>query len=67
MSKAGFFSICGGMRKDNIKFYTWCFSFLPKVLNPAKDGAEGEVVVEEGDEGADTDGHQAQATQLRIF
>ena len=55
------------MRKDNLKFYTWCFSFLPKVLNPAKDGAEGEVVVEEGDEGADTDGHQAQATQLRIF
>jgi hypothetical protein len=41
--------------------------FFPEVLNPAKDGEEGEVVVKEGDEGTQSNGHQSHTKQVFGF
>ena len=40
---------------------------LPEVVNPANDYEIGEAGVEGGEEGADSDGHQTQQTQVRII
>jgi hypothetical protein len=41
--------------------------FFPEVLNPAKDGEEGEVVVKEGDEGAQSNSNQSHTKQVLCF